>query len=141
MVEGQFGGGAAILAGKAVAKEDVEAGEGRLAVLIDIVLQRDDAGQDHFHRRAADDLVIGRYDINAVLIDRLDRFLPRPDRERIVGERTKVGVQHQRGPAGRRAALDLHQALAVQERIIDATGLKTRLLPWLSAKPSRDSTA
>src|SRR5690606_28106761 len=53
VVKGQVLGQAAlstILTGETVAQEDVEAGEGGLAILIDVVLQRDDAGQLHLDR-------------------------------------------------------------------------------------------
>src|SRR5690606_10204903 len=69
VIEGQFRRFSAILAGEAVAQEDVEAGEGGAAVLVDIVPQRDHAGQLHLHRRRAHHLVVKGYDIDAVLID------------------------------------------------------------------------
>ena len=81
MVEGQVVGGegaAAILAGEAVAQEDVEAGEGRAARCRNELFQRNDTGQPDFETWGSDDPVIVRYDVDPFQKDRLDRFLPGP---------------------------------------------------------------
>src|SRR4051794_4406150 len=86
---------AAILAGEAVAQDHVEPGEGRVARRLDIVLQRDDAGQPHLERWAAHIRVVMIDDVDAVEKHRLDRVLPRPERQWEIAERTKIRVEHQ----------------------------------------------
>jgi len=79
VIEGQVVRGmrpAAILAGEAVAQEDVKPGKGRVARGVDIFLQRDDARQPHLERRAADDRVVMVDDVDPVEEHRLDRILP-----------------------------------------------------------------
>src|SRR4051812_12001705 len=98
MVEGQLMrrvGLAAILATEAVPQEDVESREGGAARGGNIFLERYDARQAHFEAWAAHHLFIFRDDVDAVEEHCLDHFLPRPQREREVGERTKIRVEHQ----------------------------------------------
>ena len=112
MVKGQVRRIRAILAGETVAQEDVEAGKGRLTVLIDIALQRDHAGQLDLHGRAAHHLVVFGYDIHAVKKDRLDGVLPTPERQRIVAQRAEVRVEDQGRTGFRRNRHELQAHLA-----------------------------
>src|SRR3954467_8218572 len=86
---------AAILAGEAGAQEHVETGEGRVARRLDILLQRDDAGQPHLERWAAHIRVVMIDDVDAVEKHRLDRVLPRPERQWEIAERAEIRIQHQ----------------------------------------------
>ena len=97
MVERQVAARAAILAGEPVAQEQVEPGEGGKLRRLHELLQRDHRRQLHRHRRAAYFAFVMRDDVDAVEEHRLDRGLPRPDRQRIIGKRRIVRVQHERG--------------------------------------------
>ena len=88
---------AAILALEAVAQEHVEARERRVARGLHIGLERDHRRQAHLE--ATGECTTRSYscdDVHAVEEDGLDRVLPRPQRQREIGERPVVGVQHQR---------------------------------------------
>ncbi len=87
---------AAILAGEAIAQEQVEAREGRELRRPHILLERDHRGQLDRLRRAAHLALIMRDDVDAIEEHRLHRRLPRPDRERIIGKRRVIGVQDER---------------------------------------------
>ena len=81
VIEGQLVRGvglAAILAGKAIAQEDVEAGERRVAGGGHVFLQRNDARQLHLQRGAAHADIVMIDDVDAVEEHRLDRVLPGP---------------------------------------------------------------
>ena len=105
VIEGQLLGAmvlAAVLAVEQVAQEDIEAGEGRPAVQVDVFLERDDAGQAHLEARRAHHAVVLRDDIDPLQEHGLDRVLPRPDRQGKVAQGPKIGVEHQgRKPVGR----------------------------------------
>src|SRR4051794_1266906 len=86
----------AILTGKLVAQENVEPREGRMGGWLYEILQRDDARQLHLEARAAHRAFVMRHDIHALEEDGLDRVLPGPERQRVIAQRPKVGVQNQR---------------------------------------------
>src|SRR6266853_1062010 len=87
---------AAILADEAVAQEHVESREGRTPRRRNVFLERDDAGQPHLEGGAAHDAVVKRDDVDPVEAYRLDRLLPRPQRQGEVAQRTEIRVEHQR---------------------------------------------
>ena len=145
-------GGAAVLAGEGVAQEQVEPREGRRAVLRDIALQRHHAGHGHLEGRRAHHVVVGGDHAHAVEEHRLDHLLPRPQRQRVVGQGPVVGVEHQRRPAGGRTRGDLQghawpphgrRATEGKASAVTKTGLLTRVAigeptgePRLSTKDS-----
>ena len=86
---------AAILAGEGIAQEDVEAGKGRPALEVDILLQGDHAGQHNFPRgRMYRHVVFGNRN-DSFQEHRLDRILPAPERQREITEWAKIRIQHQ----------------------------------------------
>ena len=97
MIEGQVLIVAAVLASEFVAQEHVELGEGGIERGPDVSLERDHARQLHLEGRGADGAIVFGNDIDAVEEDGLHRVLPAPQRERIVGQRPEIGVQHQCG--------------------------------------------
>src|SRR6266849_3940831 len=80
----------------AVAQENVESREGRTPRRRNVFLERDDAGQPHLEGGAAHDAVVKRDDVDPVEAYRLDRLLPRPQRQGEVAQRTEIRVEHQR---------------------------------------------
>src|SRR5829696_7778474 len=96
MVEGQVLAVAAILAGEAVAKEDVESREGGVARRLDVGLERDDGGEPHLEARTSDRLVVFGDDVHPLEEHGLDRVLPAPDRQGIVAQRPVIGVEDER---------------------------------------------
>ena len=83
MVERQLMGreaGAAVLAGEGIAKENVEPRERRTPRCLNVLLQRDDAGQPHLEAGAVHDAIVMHDDVHAVQKHRLDGFLPGPKR-------------------------------------------------------------
>ena len=96
VVEGQVIAVAAVLAGELVAQEEVEAGEGGGARGLHVVLEHDHRGYSELDRRRVHQRVVFGHDHHPVEDRRLDRLLPRPERQRQVGERAEVGVQDQR---------------------------------------------
>ncbi len=86
---------ATVLAGKAIAQENVEAGKSGSAPGLHIFLERDDTGQPHFYPWRANRPLIVRDDIDPVEKYSFYRFLPRPQRQREVTERPEVRIQHQ----------------------------------------------
>src|SRR5260370_22456536 len=100
MIEGEIFARAAILAVELVAEEHVEAGEGGLRRGLYEGLERNHAGELHLQARAADRAVVLGDDVHPLEKDRLDRVLPRPQRQRVVAERTKIRVEHEGGKAG-----------------------------------------
>src|SRR3954470_8577612 len=102
MIEREFVARAAELARKTIAQEYVEAGEGGLCRRLHISLERHHARQFHFETGTSHRAVILRDNVDALQEHGLDRVLPGPERERVVAERTKVGVEHERRPACRR---------------------------------------
>jgi len=99
MVEGQLLRVSAILAGEAVAQEEVEPRESRIFGRAHILPQRDDARQVHLHARAVDLALISGDDVDPFQKDRLDGGLPGPQAQGIITERRIIGVQHQGGTA------------------------------------------
>src|SRR5450432_2408964 len=95
VIEGEIVVPRAVLADEAVAQEDVEPGEGGMRSRLDEGLQRHHARQLNFERGAAYRAVVVLDDIDAVEEYRLDRVLPRPERQRIVAERSEIRIQHQ----------------------------------------------
>ena len=101
MVEGQLVEAAAILAGEAVAQEQVEPGEGWIFARPYILAQRDHARQLEGPARAVHLALIGGDDVDPLQEQRLDRGLPGPEAERIIAERRVIRVQHESGTAFR----------------------------------------
>ena len=99
MVEGQLARVAAILAGEAVAQEQVESGEGRMLAGAHILPERDHARQLHRPARAVHLALIGGDDVDPFQKDRLDGGLPRPQAERVITERRIIRVEDERGAA------------------------------------------
>ena len=93
MVEGEMVHIPAELAGKPVAQEQVEAGEGGKFAWAHILLQRDHAGDLHVEIGGMDLAVVGGDDVHPVEEDGLDRGLPWPEAERVIGKRGVIGVQ------------------------------------------------
>ena len=85
MVKGQLLPAAAILAGKAISQKQVEAGEGRKFAGLHILPQSDHAGYLHIQRWRMHLPVIAGDHIHPFKEDRLDRGLPGPQAERIIG--------------------------------------------------------
>ena len=98
VIEGQLRrrmGAPAVLAGEAVAQEDVEPRERRPTILRDILLERHHAGQPELEAGRADHPIIVADDRHAIEEDRLDRVLPAPQRQGVVGQWLIVGVEDQ----------------------------------------------
>jgi len=98
MVEGEIIAGAAILAGKAVPQENIETREGGLPQRTHIALERNDAGQLHFHTGAVHRAVVKCDDIDALEEHGFDRVLPGPDGKWIVAQRTKIRIEYEGRP-------------------------------------------
>src|SRR6202165_3048337 len=102
VIEGEIVIGRAILADEAVAQEHVEPGEGGVCGWLDEGFQRHHARQLNLERGAAHRAVIVLDDVDAFEKHRLDRVLPRPERQRIITERPEVRIQHQYRPTALR---------------------------------------
>src|SRR5450631_831563 len=102
VIEGEVVVGRTILADEAVAQEYVEPGEGGMRGRPDEGFQRHHARQLNLERRAAHRAVVVLNDIDAVEEHRLDRVLPRPERQRVITERPEVRIQHQYRPTALR---------------------------------------
>src|SRR5271168_2000119 len=98
VIEGEIVGRRAVLADEAVAQEHVEPGEGGMRGRLDEGFQRHHARQLNFERRAAHRAVVMFDDIDAVKEHRLDRVLPRPQRQWVIAQRPEVRVQYQYRP-------------------------------------------
>src|SRR5881394_3516191 len=98
VVESQFVAGGTVLAGEAVAQEHVESSERGMRRRLDEGFQRHHARKLDLERGAAHRAIVMLHDVDAVEEHRLDRVLPRPQRQRIVTERPKIGIQHQYRP-------------------------------------------
>ena len=72
---------------------------------LDVVLQDHHRRDADFRGGRADHLVVFRHDVDPVEPCRLDRFLPGPERERVVGKRSVIGIEHQRGMVAQRIRL------------------------------------
>src|SRR5437764_9111646 len=92
----------AVLAAEAVAKEDVEPGEGGVRARLDERLQRHHARKLDLKARAVHCAVVVLDDVDAIEKHRLDRVLPRPERQWIVTQRPEIRVQHQYRPTALR---------------------------------------
>src|SRR5262249_27636490 len=106
MIEGELvrrEAAAAVLAAEAVAQKNIEPGEGRPWRFRNELLERDDARQPHFERRAAHYLLVFRDDVDAVEEDGLHRFLPGPERQWEITQRPEVGIENQGGAAVRQS--------------------------------------
>src|ERR1700752_163316 len=98
VIEGEVFGRGAILASEAVAEEDVEAGEGGVGGRLDEGFERNDSGEPDLEARTSYSPVVVLHDVDAVEEHRLDRVLPRPERQRVVTQRPEVRIQHQYRP-------------------------------------------
>jgi hypothetical protein len=102
MIEREIVTVAAILASESVAQKHVKASEGRMGRRLHEGLERDHARQLHFEGWAVHRAIVVGDDIHAFEEDRLYRVLPRPQRERVIAQRSEVRVEHQgRKTAGR----------------------------------------
>ncbi len=104
MIESQILLAAAILAGEAVAQEQVEAGESRKLALLHILAQRDHRGNLHIERRRMHFAVIAFDNVDPVEEYRLDRGLPRPQAQRVIRQGCVVSIQDERRAACQIAA-------------------------------------
>src|SRR6202011_4049482 len=102
VIEGEVVVGRTILADEAVAQEHVEPGEGGMRGRLDEGFQRHHARQLDLERRAAHRAVVVLNDIDAVEEHRLDRVLPRPERQWVITERPEIRIQHQYRPTSLR---------------------------------------
>src|ERR1700719_3935828 len=102
VIEGEIVVGRAILADEAVAQEHVEPGKGGMRGRLDEGFQRHHARQLNLEAGTAYRTIVVLDDIDAVKEHRLDRVLPRPERQRIIAERAEVRVQHQYRPTALR---------------------------------------
>ena len=96
MVEGQLVrtvSASAILAGPAVAQEDVKPREGGSRLGLHVFLQRNDAGHLHLETGGTNNSIVFGYDADAVEEHSLDSFLPRPEGKWKITQRTIVGIQ------------------------------------------------
>lgn len=99
VIEGQILGGkpnAAILAAKPVTQENIIPGEYGSAISKNKLFQRDDRRQSHFQPRRPDNPVITGNNAHPLQKDRLDGVLPRPQRQREITQRPKIGIEDQR---------------------------------------------
>lgn len=106
MIEGELMGreaGAAILARKIVAHEDVEPRKGRA---LDghrlVLLETNNTRQGKYHAGTPDSYIVCSHNRNPIQKNGLDDILPRPQRERHIGQWGEVCVEH-KGGAGLRA--------------------------------------
>src|SRR5258706_5584615 len=102
VIEGEIVVGGAVRADEAVAQELVEPGEGGMRGRLDEAFQRHHARQLDLERGAAHGAVIVLDDVDAIEKPRLDRVLPRPERQRIITQRPEVRIQHQNRPTALR---------------------------------------
>src|SRR6266850_4342718 len=102
VIEGEVVMRVAVLAHEAVAQEDVEPGEGGVRGRPDERLERDHARKLDLEGRTAHRAVVMLDDIDAIEKHRLDRVLPRPERQRVVTQRPEIRVQHQYRPTALR---------------------------------------
>src|ERR1700748_1027624 len=115
MIEGEVVAVAAILAGEAVAQEDVESCESRMGRWLHERFERNDARQLHLEGWTVHRAIVIRDDVHAFEEYRLDRVLPGPQRQRVIAQRPKVSVEHQgRKSSGR----NVH----VQATLLDLLG-------------------
>ena len=96
VIEGEVVARAAKLAGEAVAQEHVEPRERRMGRGLHIGLERHHAGQLHLEARRAHRAVVIGDDVDPFQEHRLDGVLPRPQRQRVIAQRTEIRVEHQR---------------------------------------------
>src|SRR5207247_2562033 len=79
-----------------------EPGEGGVGGRLDEGFERNNAGEPDFETRTSYRAVVVLHDIDAVEEHRLDRVLPRPERQRVVTQRPEVRIQHQYRPTALR---------------------------------------
>ena len=96
---------AAVLALEPVAQKHIEPREGWLAWRLDESLERDDGRNLERSRRCSHDLIVLLNDIDPVEEDVLKRFLPRADRQWIIGKRPIVRIEDER-----RAGIEMSNA-------------------------------
>src|SRR6476659_4168538 len=102
VIEGEVVMRVAVLADEAVAHEDVEPGKGGMRGWLDERLQRHHAWKLDLEGRAAHRAVVMLDDVDAIEKHRLDRVLPRPERQRVITQRPEIRVQHQYRPTALR---------------------------------------
>src|SRR5258705_1700 len=98
VIEGEVIMRVAVLADEAVAQEDVEPGEGGVRGRLDERLQRHHARKLDLEGRATHRAVVVLDNVDAIEKHRLDRVLPRPERQRGITQRPEVRVPHQYRP-------------------------------------------
>jgi len=74
----------AILAFKLVPQKKIEAGESRVPLWTDILLEADDAWQFHLKRWRRHRSIVFGHDVHAFQKYRFDSILPGPERERVI---------------------------------------------------------
>src|SRR6266700_4572039 len=102
VIEGEVVVSRAVLANEAVTQEHIEPGEGGMRGRLDEGFQRHHARQLNLERGAAHRAVVVFDDVDAVEEHRLDRVLPRPERQRVITQRPEVRIQHQYRPTALR---------------------------------------
>ena len=100
----------------ALLKAIFEAGEGRVGRRFHIGLERNHARQLHLETGAVHRAVVIGDDVHAFEEHRLDRVLPRPQRERVIAQRSEIRVEHQ---SGETAGRNVH----VQATLLDLLGV------------------
>ena len=98
----------AVLAGKAIAQKHVEAGEGWIERRLDVGLERNNARQLDFETWASNGAIVFGDDVDAIKEHSLDRFLPAPERQRVVAQWPEVGIQNQGRKRFRRGRMSVH---------------------------------
>ena len=101
VIERQVRRAAAILAAEPIAQEHVEAGEGRKFGRLHILAQRDHRGNLHRPAGRVHRAFVRTDDIDTLQHDRLDRRLPGPQAERIIGEWRVIRIQNEAGQSVR----------------------------------------
>ena len=92
VIEGQIALCSAILATELVAQKKIKAREGHALLGFYIVFQHDDRGYSKLASLAAHHLFVFGDDGDAVQEGSFYRLLPRPQRQRVIGQRAVIGV-------------------------------------------------
>ena len=102
MIECQVVASPAILASESITQKHIEPRESGPARRLNIGFERYDGGQAHFECRAANSPVVLGDNIHALKANGFDCILPRPQRQRVIAQGSKISVQDERWAALRR---------------------------------------
>ena len=114
VVEGQVVLVPTVLAAEAVAQEHVKPGERGIERRLHVGLEGHHGGQPHLEGRAAHEALVLGDDIHPIQEDGLDRLLPAPQRQRVIAQRPKIGIQHKRREAFGRGGVGVHEPVSVR---------------------------